>query len=438
VFISLLNLLLAVLLLELSSGLLGVLVPVRADLAGFPTETIGGLGTVYYLGFVAGCIVLPRTVRRFGHIRCFSALAAIAASVALLHAIFVTLTVWLILRLIIGFCFAGLFMVLESWLNAQAIPQNRGRVLGMYMAATWIGVIGGKMLFSVAPPDVFHLFAVASMAVGLSLVPIALTIGAIPEIPRPARLGIADLYKTAPIGLIGCVAIGITNGSFWTFAPLFAQARTDSSFGISLFMTACVGGGALAQWPIGRFSDRVDRRLVIVGACLASIASGLLLAVEKSTADVMVLMLAFLFGASALPLYSLCVAHGNDRADPSTLVDVSSHLLFAFGLGAIVGPFLAGLLISETGIASLFVFTATIHMAFAVFAVTRIKLAKPVLEEERVVFTAQPPIGQGTQAVIELNQEPPKEKDEDDDPNQTRPRSELQSSAEASDQLSDQ
>lgn len=402
--LSILNLLLAVLLLELGSALQGVLIPIRGELAGFPTAIIGSLGTVYYIGFVAGCVLLPRTVRRFGHIRSFSALAAIAASTALLHALFVTPWAWLPFRMVIGLCFAGLFMVIESWLNERATPQTRGRILSVYMVATWIGVIGGKMLFSLATADAFDLFALAAIAVALSLVPIALTTGVVPAIPQPSRMTVQALYRIAPVGFLGCIAIGLANGAFWTFAPLFAQARSSSSLGVSLFLSACVLGGALSQWPIGRFSDHIDRRWVIVGVCLTSAAAGTLLAFEAEASDIILLILAGFFGASALSIYSLCVAHANDRADPATFVDVSSHLLLAFGIGAIIGPFLAGLLISQFGIVSLFVFTSGIHSVLALFVLVRIKVVASPPEPERVTFAAQPPISHGTQAVIELQE----------------------------------
>jgi MFS family permease len=328
----------------------------------------------------------------------------VAASAALLHALAVTPLAWLVLRAIVGFCFAGLFMVIESWLNDQATSKTRGRVLGLYMAATWFGVVGGNLLFSIPFPDAFYLFAVASIAISISLVPIALTTGAVPTIPEPAGIHVAELYRAAPVGVVGCLAAGLANGAFWTFAPLFAQARSDSSLGVSLFMSATLIGGALSQWPVGRFSDHVDRRWIIVGACLISAAAAVLLMIQQETLNLVLVALASVFGAFALSLYPICAAHVNDRANPMTYVKVSSRLLMAFGLGAIVGPFLAGFLVSEAGIASLFAFTAAIHVALALFALSRISTVKPVPEEERVTFAPLPPIGHGTQPIFELQE----------------------------------
>lgn len=399
---SILSLMLAVLLLEIGSGLQGVLIPIRGELAGFSTKMIGGLGTVYYLGFVAGCMLLPGTVRRVGHIRCYSALAAITSSIALLQAMLVVPAAWIVLRAAMGFCFAGLFMVTESWLNDQTTNATRGRVLGLYMIATWLGVIVGKMLFATMLPEGFDMFAVVSIAVGLSLVPIALTDGAVPSIPQPSRIGLRALYAMAPVGLVGCIAVGVANGAFWSFAPLFAKDRVGPGIGVSLFMAACVLGGAVTQWPAGRLSDLVDRRRVIVVLCAASAVTGVALAWGPLASDAATLIAAALFGASSLTIYSICVAYANDRANPESFVDVSSHLLLAFGLGAIAGPFAAGLLISATDIASLFVFTAAIEAAFAVFVLTRMRATLPVPEAERAIFVAQPPLSHGTQAIIDL------------------------------------
>jgi MFS family permease len=404
VAVSLACLLLALVLLNLGSGLLGVLIPIRGNLAGFSIVTIGGFGTSYYLGFVVGCLFLPALVSRFGHIRSFSAIAALAASASLFHAFVITPLAWLVLRAAVGFCFAGLFMVVESWLNDQATSASRGRIFGMYTAATWFGVVGGNLLFSLPFPDAFQLFALASIAISISLVPITLTTGAIPTIPESSNIHPLELYRTAPVGVVGCLAAGLANGAFWTFAPLFAQARSETNLGVSLLMSVTVVGGALSQWPIGQFSDLFDRRRIVVGVCLVSAGAALLLMLRANTAAPGLIGLGVVFGASALSLYPICAAHVNDRANPKTFVKVSSHLLMAFGLGAIVGPLLAGLVIAETGIAMLFAFTAAIHMALALFAVSRIWMVKPVPDPERGTFAPLPPIGHGTQPIFKLKE----------------------------------
>jgi MFS family permease len=239
---SLQYLLLATVLLSLGSGLLTIMIPIGGEAAGFSVTLIGALGTSYYVGFIVGCLLLPALISRVGHIRSFTAVAAVAASGTLVFVRAVTPLTWLLLRAVVGFCFAGLFMVVESWLNDQVVSETRGRVFGLYMVAGWFGIVGGNLLFSVDAPTAFSLFALASIAISISLVPIALTTGAAPTLPPPAGVHFVKLYRTAPVGLVGCLAAGLANGAFWTFAPVFAQARSDSSLGVSLFMAAAVLG----------------------------------------------------------------------------------------------------------------------------------------------------------------------------------------------------
>jgi MFS family permease len=395
----------AVFLLEIGSALQGVLLPVRAEMAGFQAETIGALGTLYYAGFVLGCLRLPAVIRRIGHIRSYAALSAIAASLALLHALVIAPLAWMGLRVVAGFCFAGLFMVTESWINDRATPETRGRIFGRYMLATWFGVIFGKLVYSVALPDAFHLFALASIAVGLSMVPLTMTNGAMPAIPQPARVRLAEAFRTAPIGFLGCLAVGLANSAFWTFGPLFARNEIGPGLPVSLFMVFCVLGGAVAQWPVGRLSDQTDRRWVILGLCVASIAISLSIAFAHETTGFGLYGRGAIFGAATLSLYSICVAYANDRADPAGYVDVSSHLLLVFGVGAIAGPFLAGVLISAHGYPSLFLFMAGAESLLALLVLVGVFASAPVPQEERTVFASQPPLSHGTQAAIPLQQD---------------------------------
>jgi MFS family permease len=272
------------------------------------------------------------------------------------------------------------------------------------MVAGWLGIVGGNLLFSVDSPTAFSLFALASIAISISLVPIALTTGAAPTVPPPAGVHFVKLYRTAPVGLVGCLAAGLVNGAFWTFAPVFAQARSTSSLDVSLFMAAAVFGGALSQWPVGMLSDRTDRRWVIAGVSLVSAAAASLFLIFSERLDFLLIGVGAVWGAAALTVYPLCTAHVNDRADPTNFVKISSRLLMAFGIGAIVGPLLAGFLISKTGITTLFAFTAAIHLVLAIFAVNRIRILEPVADEERATFAPLPPIGHGTQPIFELQE----------------------------------
>lgn len=393
-------LLLTVLFFKLGDGLQGILVPIRAQLEGFSTPSIGLLGTAFYSGLVIGCLFVPTLIQRVGHIRVFSGFAALAATAFLLHDFVTTVPVWLGLRMAIGFCFAGLYMAIESWLNDQATTHTRGRILGTYMLVSWVAVIGGKLLFAFMDPVGVFPFALVSMGICLAVVPVAFGTGPAPAPATEKPLRLRKLYRISPIGMVGCLSIGITNGAFWALAPIYAQSRGLAPLQIGLFMSAAVLGGALTQWPLGRWSDWIDRRRIIAGSCLtAALAAGALAMADQSH-ELIILILALAFGAGALPLYALCLAHANDFAPPESFIQVSRDLLMVFGFGAIVGPYLGAWFMTIGGPLGLFLFTGSIHLALTAYTLIRIWQRPPVPEIEKPAFVSIP---RTTQAILTLD-----------------------------------
>jgi MFS family permease len=400
--IAISQLLLAMAFLEVGSGLQGLLIPIRAHLAGFSGLMIGFLGTAYYAGFVLGCLALPRQLQRVGHIRIFSALAALAGSAFLVHALIVSPVVWLVLRALVGCCFAGLYMSVESWLNDRASRENRGRLLSAYMVVTWLSVVAGKMLYGVLDPAGLAPFAVVSIGISLAVIPVALTSASAPEPTPEVRLRIRELYRLSPVALVGCLGIGATNGAFWTMAPLYAELRGLTPLQIGTFMSAAVIGGAFAQWPLGLWSDRVDRRRVTAGVCAVAGIAGLLLALPPAAeSGRLEPVAAFVFGASALPLYSLFIAHANDSATSEVFVSVSSGLLMMFGLGAIAGPLAASAVMHAFGRGGgIFAFTASVHCLLAIYTLARIRRRAPVPATAKGPFV---PVPRTTQAAFTMD-----------------------------------
>ena len=374
----------------LGSGLLGVLTPIRAQIEGFPTVAIGALGTAYYIGFVTGCLYGPRIIGWVGHVRTFAALAAIAASSVLMLAMLVHVVPWIVLRGLLGFCFAGLSMIIESWLNGGADRNIRGRLLSIYMVVNMAGLTGGKMLLAVADPSGFVLFGMVSICISLALVPIALTRSVVPSPPEHTTLRLRHLYQIAPIGVVGCLAVGVANSAFWSLGPVFAEVRLASITGVAAFMSVVVVGAVVGQWPLGRLSDRIDRRYVIMFGCLAAATAALALAYLAERSLAILLAASFAFGMTALPIYSLCLAHANDYGASEDFIEISSGLLLVFGAGAIVGPLVASMVMSALGPAGLFLFTAPVHLALAGFAVWRMTRRAPAPIEERTVFKEVP------------------------------------------------
>lgn len=379
-------LLFSVSLLLMGNGLLGTLVPVRGNMESFSPIELGLLGTAYFLGFTFGCLQGPLLVRRSGHIRAYLAMTSLASAVALLHALYVDPVAWWVLRAITGYCFAILYIVIESWLNARSNNRTRGTVFSIYTAINLTVITAGQMMLGLADPESFSLFAFAAILVSLAALPIAFTGSASPEQPEFVRPRIAKLFRISPVGAAGCFAVGLANGAFWTLGPVFAQ---NGGFGlneIAVFMSAVVLGGALAQWPLGSLSDRMDRRIVMVFAAVIAMVAALVLMAVPATDKMMMVVAGAVFGAGAFPLYALAVAHANDHADSSQSVEVSSGLLLIYGMGAAAGPLLASLWGELLNAPSLFFFTAAVHLVLIGYVVWRMSQRVRQEPEQRVHF----------------------------------------------------
>ena len=416
-------LLLAVAILFFGNGILGVLLPVRATLEAFATTSIGLIAAAYSVGFMVGCLSMPYIVRRVGHIRAFAVCAAIAASGVLVMPLAVHPAVWIPLRALSGVCFAGLFMVIESWLNERATRVNRGQILATYMVINLSAVTAGQMVLPLAAPTGFALFAVTAIAITLALVPVGLTTSSAPQPLRQVRLRLGRLYAMSPVGVVGGFFVGLANGAFGGLGAVFATQIGMSVTGVALFMSAALVGGALAQVPIGRLSDRVDRRKVIAAACaLAAVAGGLLallgdarqgallVSADVALADLSPLALvavAALFGAAIYPQYSLCVAHTNDFVGREDFVEASSGLLLTWAIGASIGPVVAAFAMDGLGVGGLFLYTAVAHASFAAFTVYRIGQRAPVPPEERAPYVAAGRPSRSTPVAVDLDPRAP-------------------------------
>ncbi|MEX0839062.1 MAG: MFS transporter [Parvibaculum sp.] len=386
-----LSLLMATAILLVGNGLLGTLIPIRAGHEGFATITVGVIGSFYFAGFLGGCFATPHIVHRAGHIRSFATFCGLAAAAPLVHAMSADPAIWALMRVLTGFCFAGLYMVIESWLNEQSANDTRGRIFAIYLAVNLTALAGGQLMLNAADSTGFILFAICSILTSLALVPVAMTSSVQPMPIQSTRINIRNLYALSPVGLVGSFVVGLTNAPFWTLAPLYAMESGLGEGGIAAFMLAAITGGATAQWPIGRISDRMDRRRVIVGLCLGSALGETALVVAGISGSVAAIMLAgVLFGVFALTLYSVCVAHMNDHGQSESFVSVSGGLLVVYSLGAIVGPTAASIGVGSFGISSVFVFPALVHLLFAIYTVHRIISTPALPEEQRADFVAVP------------------------------------------------
>lgn len=391
------------------NGLLGTLLPVRAQLEGFSDLEIGLMGSSYFGGFVLGCFAGPHLLARSGHIRIFAVAAAIVAAAILAFPLIVDWVAWALYRALIGFAAANLYMTLESWLNDRATNETRGRLLSAYVIVNLLALVAGQWLLLAGPPTGFELFSVAAMLFALCLIPVGLTRLPQPD-PQPApRVRLKRLFAISPVGVAGCVAVGLANGAFWTLAPLYATSQGLDLAGLAAFMSAFILGGAIVQWPLGRWSDRFDRRYVIAAVSMAASAAGLALGTFGGAGvDGMLLMtLVACFGAAMLPLYGLSIAHANDRVPREAFMEAAAGLLLVNALASVIGPTLAAVVTAAAGPASLFLYTAVIHAAMAVFAIVRTQVRESA-DLHRDPFE---PVVQGSPAVLPLDPRGPEQEE---------------------------
>ncbi len=387
---AILPLLLATAILLAGNGLQGTLLAVRANLEGFPTALIGVLMSAYFAGFVLGCRFNPSFIKSVGHIRTFLALASIASASALIHPLVVDVWVWAVLRAVTGFCFAGLIMVIESWINERATNATRGRILSVYRVIDLTSTMAGNALLATADPKDFHLFATVSILMSIALVPVALTRSDAPKPIETARLNIPRLFEVSPVAAVGAPMIGLANASFWGVGAVYAQQLGYSTAQIAGFFSAVIIGAALLQWPLGWLSDRIDRRRVMLGASILGVASAIALSLLGSRSADLLFSLGALVGAFIIPMFGLNVAHANDHAEPGEAVSTNGSLLLLHGCGSVVGATLGATVMSIFGPPSLFVYIAVIYAFFAAFCLYRILTTPPVPDERKSPFTPLP------------------------------------------------
>jgi len=396
------SLLLATAILLMGNGLQGTLIPVRGDIDDFSDMSLGLIGAAYFAGFVFGCWHCPRVVQSVGHIRSFAVFASIASATPLIHPLLPDVGVWLLLRVLAGYCFAGLYMVIESWINENSSNETRGWLLGVYLVVNLTSVTLGQLLLNLSAPEGFALFILASVLTSVALVPVSLTRSMQPAPIESTKIDFVTLWRVTPVSTLGCLIVGMTSGPFWTLGPVFAREAGLDVAGISYFMTAAILGGAVAQIPLGRLSDRMDRRWVIWAICIGGALGALLLAIFQGGGLVPLLIMSAIFGFFALTLYSICIAHANDHADRSQFVTVSSGLLLLYALGAVIGPLMISFIIPYTGTWFVFGFAAVTYVLFSGFVVARILVKAPVPEEQREDFVAVP-ISRTGPAPVELD-----------------------------------
>ncbi|RED52372.1 MFS transporter [Aestuariispira insulae] len=383
-------LLVGIALLMISNGTLLTLLGVRATLEGFTTTSIGLVMSGYSLGQLAGCVAVPRILENSGHVRVFAAFASLASIAALVHMIYVDPWIWGAMRMLSGFCYAGLYVVAESWLNDQAENKYRGQLLSVYFITQTASFALGQFLLNYGDPAGIKLFVLVSILTSLALVPILLSVTRSPSVETPVKISIPKLMKLSTIGVGGCFLNGVFLGGFYSMGFVYAREIGLSSGETASFMGFSTLAAILFQYPIGRISDAIDRRWVIAGAALLSGLFGLPLSLFPEMAIEPLYLFAGMTCGLALPIYSLSIAHTNDHLNREEIISASSRLVLIFGSGLVIGPYISTLVVEIFGAELMFFQLAAVQLLVALLAISRLSHGRPAAEDQGAYATIAP------------------------------------------------
>ena len=351
------TLLIGVALLLTGHGLQLALIPLRAEIMGWDSITVGILGSVYFGGFLVGCFSIPRLVSRIGHIRCFATLTALMTSTILLLALFDTFAVWLVLRFLTGIAISGLYLVVESWLNEKTENEVRGGVLATYTAIVLTALALGQLLLNLAPLEGGELFIIAASLIVLAAIPICVTRTSQPAQIPGATFSPMLVIRTARAAAVGALTAGIIASVYYALGPAYGLQVGMDVESISIMMALGIIGGALALLPLGRFSDKGDRRKIIAGVMLA----GSLISVFAWFLPLSLLpTIMFFFGACVMPIQALSLAHASDNTESQSFMEIGTGLLVINASGSIVGPLAAAQFMQWFGSGAFFIFNSIV------------------------------------------------------------------------------
>lgn len=385
------------------SGLMFGIIPLRAEAEEFSRAVIGGIGAAFFFGMLVGCLISPALIRQAGHVRAYTAAAAIITATPLAHALFVDPYVWIGLRFLSGISGAIIFAAIESWLNQQSSNETRGTVLAIYNVINFLAMAIGQQLMRLYEIDSFQLFSLGAILVVLSVLPVVLTRVTPPPLPETISVRIGFVYSISPLAMVGCFCVGLTNSSFWSLTPVFGTDLGLGPAGVANFFSAAILGAAVSLFPMGRLSDLFDRRLVMSVASVGTVAASLALvfvAIDGEADALTLYALSFAWGATAMPIYALACAHGNDFAEPKDMVEVATVLLLTYTTGASIGPVVAGQIMAVFGSGALFVWAAIAHLILVLWSAYRATQRASIPAEDRDRFVA---VTRTSPLVAELN-----------------------------------
>ena len=397
-------LLLGVGLLMVGNGLQGTLLGVRGRIEGFSTLEMSTVMSAYFIGFLGGSRIAPELIRRVGHVRVFAALASFISAVMILYPMVATPAAWVLGRVAIGFCFSGVYVTAESWLNNAASNDNRGKALSLYMIVQMLGIVSAQALLLVGDPAGYETFVIASVLVSVSFGPILLSISPTPAFDSAKPMSLRELMAASPLGCVGMFLLGGIFSAQFGMSAVYGAAAGLSLAAISAFVAAFHLGALVLQYPLGWLSDRMDRRqLILIAAALGGL--GALAGMTMGHRFAVLLAAGFVIGGMSIPLYSLLIAYANDYLAPEDMAAASGGLVFINGLGAIAGPLITGWLMGDAvfGPAGFFLFMAVLLFVLVGYGLWRMPRRAPApLAETGAVATLYPT---ASPVAVELAQE---------------------------------
>ena len=388
-------------LLMLGNGLQGTLLGVRGSIEGMSPQTMSWVMTGYFVGFLFGSQLTPNMIRRVGHVRVFAALGSLVSACLILYAAWTNPYFWFLLRIIVGFCFSGIYVVAESWLNDSSSNETRGQTLSAYLIVQMMGIVLAQAVLNFADPSGYMLFIIISVVVSLSFAPILLSVSPAPQFQTSKRMTLSQLWSISPLGVVGQFFLGAIFAALFGMASVYGTERGLTVKDISLFVAAIYFGGMILQYPIGWVSDRMDRRVLIFIVC--SIGTFFSFAANLSDSYIWLLIVAFIIGGVSNPLYSLYIAYTNDNLEHDDMASASGGLIFLTGIGAIFGPSIVGWLLDEYGAASYFWFIGSVMAIMGSYALYRMTQTSSTAVEDTNAYAPITPTS--TPVAMELAQE---------------------------------
>ena len=406
VFKSAWALLLGMFLLMIGNGLQGSLIGIRGAIEEFSTSELSIITSAYFVGFLFGSRLAPEMIRRVGHIRVFAALGSFISAVLILYPTITEPWAWILLRVLFGFSFSGVYVTAESWLNNASTNQTRGKALSLYMIVQMIGIVTSQALLNVADPAGFVLFVIPSVLVSLSFAPILLAASPTPAFETTKAMSLKELYDVSPTGIVGMFIMGMVFAAQFGMASVYGTEAELSVAQISIFISAIFLGGLVLQYPFGWLSDRMDRRVLIL---VAAIFGGVASAIGAMFGDRFeaILVAGFLIGGMSNPLYALLIAYTNDYLGTDDMAAASGGLIFVNGMGAITGPILTGWAMSVSGPSGFWLYLLATFVVLSIYVMYRMtQRASAYREEEDYDAVSYAPVlPTATPVVLEAAQE---------------------------------